>query len=379
MREYYIFGAHSRGWTLYEYLKLVKPQDKILGFLYDNDEDNPKEIEGVLVKCIPDSGGSNADPNATNIFDLNVAAVIYIATRGVFHYKIEMHLRSLGFTDIILVTPELDADLRNRFMKNEFAKRDKHFIKLERSLPDKERNDDPDMIGRVSDICLYIAKTAQDMDLEKNVSMQDYEKIIQVGCDLTDIVISDAAEFDNKGDNISFRNSQFCELTALYWIWKHSGQKIVGLEHWRRRFLLQNNWVDIMERDRIDVILPVPLCVMPSLEENYKGRHVPIVWDVTMEIIKEIHPDEHAVMERYFRNNNLYSPCNMLIARKQVFDEYCAWMLPVIFELNNRIGTLEDKYQNRYPGFVSERLLTYYFDVNGEKYKVAYADKSFLR
>ena len=40
---------------------------------------------------------------------------------------------------------------------------------------------------------------------------------------------------------------------------------------------------------------------------------------------------------------------------------------------------IDDKYQNRYPGFVSERLLTYFFDVNGEKYRVAYVDKSFLK
>lgn len=79
----------------------------------------------------------------------------------------------------------------------------------------------------------------------------------------------------------------------------------------------------------------------------------------------------------YFKENSLYSPCNMLIARKDVLEAYCEWVYPMLIELNDRVGKVEDVYQNRYPGFVSERLLTYFFDVNGDKYRVAYADKSF--
>ena len=40
-------------------------------------------------------------------------------------------------------------------------------------------------------------------------------------------------------------------------------------------------------------------------------------------------------------------------------DELCSWLFPILFDLAERGGEREDKYQNRYPGFISERLISY--------------------
>ena len=40
----------------------------------------------------------------------------------------------------------------------------------------------------------------------------------------------------HEGDNIDFLNPWYCELTGLYYLWKHADDKIVGLEHYRTYF-----------------------------------------------------------------------------------------------------------------------------------------------
>ncbi len=43
-------------------------------------------------------------------------------------------------------------------------------------------------------------------------------------------------EPDDQGDNISAKNPLYCELTALYYAWKHLDCEALGLVHYRRFF-----------------------------------------------------------------------------------------------------------------------------------------------
>ena len=45
----------------------------------------------------------------------------------------------------------------------------------------------------------------------------------------------------HNGDNIDRFNPFCCELTGLYYMWKHGDDEIVGLEHYRRYLSVKGN------------------------------------------------------------------------------------------------------------------------------------------
>lgn len=69
-RNIYIVGAHSRARTLGVYLTKIEPDIRIKAYLYDNDEPNMDNIEGVPV--------IRFDENTS----LETEYPVYLGTRG---------------------------------------------------------------------------------------------------------------------------------------------------------------------------------------------------------------------------------------------------------------------------------------------------------
>jgi hypothetical protein len=373
VKKYYIFGAHSRAQTLGVYLQKLYPDWKLLGYLYDDDEDNPEAVEGVPVFKI-DAAGEN---------DLDTSADAYIGTRGVNFAHAEEVLKSIGFSEIHYYDIELDNDLRNRFIPEYYKDHGRVFVKLEDQLKEPRPveahiNEQPDKSCK-SNNTIYVVRSIYDSPIDNEPALRPYESYIQAGKALTDQTIISCSIFDDAGDNISDKNKQMCELTAMYWIWKNSDRKVVGLEHYRRRFILPEDFGRVFDDGKADVILPVPLLVRPSLMENYTSRHLGETWAAMMEALEELHPECVDAAKEFLEGTAVYSPCNMLIARKEAFDEMCKWLFPVLFKVQEKCGIFGDKYQDRYPGFLAERLMTLYFYWKRDEIKVVYADKVFLK
>lgn len=354
MQKVYIFGAHSRAQTLAVYLESLYPEIMVEAFLYSNEERNPERIGEVPVLFVDE------------YTELNTRYPVYIGTRGIYHPQITEHLRSLGFKKLHPITVELNRQLRNAYLKKYFTNTGRSFSKIEKLDEKIERS-----------VAVYVVRSVFDKPLKQPYELASYEKEIQAGAALTRERLSDNMATDDTGKHISARNKQFCELTALYWIWKNAKEDIVGMVHYRRHFILPEDWVERMRRNEVDVILPVPLYVAPSVADNYRERHDVSDWEYMMQYLQENHGAEYSQAEEFFEKN-LYSPCNMFIMRKEVLDELCTWLFPILFYAAGYGGEKKDHYQNRYPGFLSERLMSFYFEKHRNRFKVVYADKNFL-
>ncbi len=147
---------------------------------------------------------------------------------------------------------------------------------------------------------IYVAGSVYDKPLQDDYTFIKEEVSLQVGAALAGKRLAPDAVPDCDGDNISEKNRQFCELTGLYWIWKNAREDYVGLVHYRRHFLLPDNWPERMEANRVDVILPVPLYVAPSIAENYKERHTASDWEYLMAYFEKELAEEYETVKQFF-------------------------------------------------------------------------------
>lgn len=362
MNKLYIFGAHSRARTTAKYLTYLDNTNKLLAYLIDNDEDNEDEIGGIPVIDIRGE------------CDLDITASVYLGMRGVNFESATKTLEFLGFSNIYPVDVRMDAELRIRYFRKRFEAEGRTLVLL-----DEVKSEAIVLDSDVTEnVCIFEVRSAYDNALTKDTYVREYyEKSIQVGAALTNVILSDCEYRDNEGDNISATNRQFCEVTALYWMWKHSDYDIVGLVHYRRHFLMPNDWLKRMIGNEVDIILPIPLYIEPSVEENYRFRHISSDWDYMLEFMSENHKDQMGDVRKCF-NDTYYYPCNMFVMKREIFEEYCTWLFPILFYVMEKVGSRDDVYQNRYPAFMAERLLTLFCYIHRDRYKVVSVDKNFL-
>lgn len=173
---------------------------------------------------------------------------------------------------------------------------------------------------------------------------------------------------DCDGENISYKNPNYCELTGLYWIWKNCNDDYKGLVHYRRYFGRSNlrTGKDVIYTYKellgflndVDILVSYVECFKQSAkEEILLSCCTPEIFDELRESVIKLYPEYIDSFDEYFsqKKSVLF---NMLFCKDEIFDAYCEWLFEVLFELERSVDlTKLNAYQQRLYGFLSERLL----------------------
>lgn len=179
---------------------------------------------------------------------------------------------------------------------------------------------------------------------------------------------------DNTGDNISELNASFCELTGLYWAWKNLDADYIGLAHYRRHFCYKkksNNAFDnVLKYNELKPFLGQVKVFTPdkrryyieSLYSHYAHTHYASQLDETRKIIAEKYPEYIDSYDVVLKRTYGYM-FNMMIMEKSYFNDYCAWLFDILFELKDKIDMPElSLFQGRFYGRVSEIIFNVWLD-----------------
>ena len=184
---------------------------------------------------------------------------------------------------------------------------------------------------------------------------------------------------DNEGENISSKNKNYCELTALYWAWKNLDADVLGLVHYRRHFTVRrkgSKWERILTgrelrsvMKRTDIVLPKKRnYYIETSYSQYAHAHHAIDLDTTRDIISERYPEYVQAFDESMKRRTGHR-FNMFIMKRQYLDEYCEWLFDILFELEKRLDISDyNANDSRVFGFVSERLLDVWIGTKGYQY-----------
>ena len=177
---------------------------------------------------------------------------------------------------------------------------------------------------------------------------------------------------DDTGDNISAKNPNFCELTGLYWAWKNLPNDYLGLIHYRRFFSVKSRaerkknpleTLYLTHEDasqllsQYDVIVPSKRnYYIETLYSHYANTLHAEHLDVTREIITEKCDEFLGIFDAVMKQRGGYM-FNMFIMPKELVNDYCSWLFPILFELEKRIPAEQySVFHARFYGRVSELL-----------------------
>ncbi len=313
---------------------------------------NPEEIDGIPVVPI--------DTVAKDTF-------VVLGVTELIQQEAIPYLDSHGYKNYYPLTQH-----EEHLLMSEYYAAIGRFLTVEKAGDRGGRTVDPqteEASPKGSDFVLYEVKNDRDKPLENHPELFIFEKTIQAGAALTGKRISDLT--DDTGMNISERNRMYCEMSAVYWVWKNTEHDWVGIEHYRRHLLVRPE----MLTEDVDAILPLPYTCYPNEMAQFLRFTTEDVLNALLKTLKELHPSEFARYHDILYGKYQYT-YNLVCAKRKVFDDYCRWF----FEITEHMETMADEVpeikETRALSYVAEVLTNLYFMDHQKDLRILHVEKA---
>lgn len=352
-----IYGAQGIALGAYNAIKLLHPEEQIACFLVTERGINSATLGGIPVIELSEYIKDKTEEEKANV-------TVLICTPENVMESIEKSLDEVVMNNHIRIDSLKWACLQ-----------EKAFSLLGTFVPLSTLS----VGSKKADIEVFKMVHHKDKPLATNYKDPVYVTSVQVGALLTDIRMTEYT--DNQGDNISEKNGDYSELTGLYWIWKNKIKRqddtYYGLAHYRRFLELSEDDLLRLADNDIDVVLPYPMPYEPNIEAHHLRYLSDSEWDAVLHALEELQPDYSKAFKDILKQDYFYN-YNVILAKKDVIDDYCSWLFPLLFRIEKINDPNNDKEPNRYMGYVGETLETLYFMYNKDKLKIAHVGCRFL-
>ena len=220
---------------------------------------------------------------------------------------------------------------------------------------------------------------------------------------------------DDTGDNISAKNREFCELTALYWAWKNYDElgdpPYIGFMQYRRQLIftkeknksvkfsqieyekITKNYIReigiddetiLKEVEGKDGLIFAPFSYSKTVYGQFYELTFPpfdlnfSVFEKALDILKTKYPDYSESCNQYMKSYEHYW-FNCFVMKKEHFFGYCDWLFSILFELEKQIDlTYETINGRRVLGYIAERLQGIFYTKNLKNWETSMYPLSFI-
>jgi len=311
-------------------------------FVVSSLENNPKEIDGVPVRT----------PEA-----ISKEWLVIVGVTELLQAEIIESLKEKGYQNFFALTQAEEHKLMVAYFQSEGL-----FPVANAKLEQQEKTKNSD------EFVMYAVGNHRDKPLKNPPVLKDYEYPIQAGAALSEKRI--ATLLDNSGNNISDKNKQYCEMSAVYWIWKNTTQEWTGIEHYRRRLLVKPQ----MLKSDVDAILPLPYMCYPNTVTQFRRFVSEDVLQLLLKTLEVLHPEKYLKYREILYGQYQYT-YNMTCTRREVFEDYCRWFFEITEHMETKAEQVPEIKNTRALSYVAEVLTNLYFMDNDKEWNILHVEK----